>query len=190
VRSGDGAGKPAWAGRTPDLEPALKILLDSAHFWGISYFILQPALRFSGPPIKFSPAPLLCVEPLHWDRKGAIMTTEASQTGISENAASGLAYVTIIPAIFFLILQPYNRNPTIRFHAWQSIFLAIAWVVVDVGLVVLGGVPGLGWSSFILSPLVSLGFFILWLIVIINAFNGKRFKVPVIGDLAEKQANS
>jgi uncharacterized membrane protein len=37
---------------------------------------------------------------------------------------------------------------------------------------------------------VGLLFFILWLIVMINAFNGKRFKVPLIGDLAEKQAGA
>lgn len=118
------------------------------------------------------------------------MTVEASQSGLSENAASGLAYVTIIPAIIFLIVEPYNRNRVVRFHSWQSIFLAIAWIVVDVGLIILGRVPGLGWGTFFLSPLVGLAFFIVWLIVLINAFNGKRFKLPVVGDLAEKQANS
>jgi len=40
-----------------------------------------------------------------------------------------------------------------------------------------------------LSPLVGLAFFILWLIVMIKAFNGQRFKIPVVGDFAEKQAN-
>lgn len=118
------------------------------------------------------------------------MPLEASQTGLSENAASGLAYVTVIPAIIFLIVAPYNRNSAVRFHSWQSIFLAIAWIVVDVGLIILGRIPGLGWGTFFLGPLIGLGFFILWLIVLINAFNGKRFKVPVVGDLAEKQANS
>jgi uncharacterized membrane protein len=40
-----------------------------------------------------------------------------------------------------------------------------------------------------LIPLIGLGFFILWIVLLINAFNGKRFNVPVIGDLAAKQAN-
>jgi uncharacterized membrane protein len=118
------------------------------------------------------------------------MTVEASQSGLSENAASGLAYITFIPAIIFLILEPFNRNRVVRFHSWQSIFLTLGWIVVDVGLIILGRVPGIGWSTFFISPLVGLAFFILWLIVLINAFNGKRFKVPIVGDLAEKQANS
>jgi uncharacterized membrane protein len=117
------------------------------------------------------------------------MTVEASQSGLSENAASGLAYITIIPAIVFLIVDPYNRNPVVRFHSWQSIFFAIAWVIVDVALIVLGRMPGLGLVTLFLSPLIGLVVFIVWLIVLLNAFNGKRFKLPIIGDLAEKQAN-
>ena len=117
------------------------------------------------------------------------MTVEASQSGLSDNAASGLAYVTIIPAIIFLIIEPFNRNPVVRFHSWQSIFLAIGWIIVDVALIVLGRIPVLGWSLIFLGPLIGLAFFIVWLIVLINAFNGKRFKLPIVGDLAEKQAN-
>lgn len=118
------------------------------------------------------------------------MSVEASQSGLSDNAASGLAYVTIIPAIIFLIVEPFNRNPLIRFHSWQSIFLCIGWVVVDIGLEIFRRIPFIGWTMWFLIPLVSLGVFILWIIVLINAFNGKRFKLPIIGDLAEKQANS
>ena len=112
-----------------------------------------------------------------------------SQSGLSDTAAGGLAYVTIIPAIIFLIVAPYNRSPNVRFHSWQSIFLAIAWLVVDVGLIVVGRIPGVGLFTWFLGPLVALGFFILWIIVMINAFNGKRFKVPIVGDFAEQQAN-
>jgi uncharacterized membrane protein len=112
-----------------------------------------------------------------------------SQSGLSDSAAGGLAYVTIIPAIVFLIVEPFNRNPYVRFHSWQSIFLAIAWLVIDVGLIIVGRVPGIGLFTIFLGPLVGLGFLILWIIVMINAFNGKRFKVPIIGDFAEKQAN-
>jgi len=113
-----------------------------------------------------------------------------SQSGLSDNAAGGLAYVTIIPAIIFLIVEPFNRNPFVRFHSWQCIFMAIAWFVVDIALVVLGRIPGVGLLNLVLAPLVGLGFFVIWLIVMIQAFNGKRFKLPILGDLAEKQANS
>jgi uncharacterized membrane protein len=126
--------------------------------------------------------------------EGEAMTDQipssVSQSGLSDNAAGGLAYVTIIPAIIFLIVAPYNRSSFVRFHSWQCIFLALTWFAVHVALVILGRIPVFGWSVIFLSPLIGLGFLILWIIVLIMAFNGKRFKVPLVGDLAEKQANS
>jgi uncharacterized membrane protein len=77
----------------------------------------------------------------------------------------------------------------VRFHSWQSIFLIIAWIAADVVLIILGHIPFIGLINLILWPLVALGFLILWIIALINAFNGKRFKLPILGDLAEKQAN-
>ena len=62
------------------------------------------------------------------------MPEETVQTGLSDNAAGGLAYVTIIPAIIFLAIAPYNRSSFVRFHAWQSIFLTIFYIVIDVAL--------------------------------------------------------
>ena len=121
--------------------------------------------------------------------KGATVPEETPQSGLSDSAASGLAYL-FIPAIIFLATAPYNQKPAIKFHAWQSIFLTIAYIVVQVGLTILGHLPFFGIITGFLSILVWLGFFILWLIVMIKAFNGQLFKIPVIGDFAEKQANS
>ncbi len=112
-----------------------------------------------------------------------------SQSGLSDSAAGGLAYITIIPAIVFLMVEPFNRNPYVRFHSWQSIFMAIAWLVIDVGLIIVRRIPGVWFFTLFLGPMVGIFFFVLWLVVLINAFNGKRFKVPIIGDFAEKQAN-
>ncbi len=50
---------------------------------------------------------------------------QAAQSGLSDTAAGALAYVTIIPAIVFLLVEPYNKNSFVRFHAWQCIFLGI-----------------------------------------------------------------
>jgi hypothetical protein len=69
--------------------------------------------------------------------KGANVSEETPQSGLSDNAAGGLAYITIIPAIVFLIVAPFNKNSYVRFHSWQSIFLAIAWVAADVVLMIL-----------------------------------------------------
>jgi uncharacterized membrane protein len=115
---------------------------------------------------------------------------ETPQTGLSDNAACGLAYLTFIPAIIFLVVAPYNTNAQVKFHAWQSIFLSVAWFVVWIALVVIGVIPVLNFIDIILFPLVGLGFLILWVIVLVNAFQGKRFKIPVIGALAEKQAGA
>ena len=115
--------------------------------------------------------------------------SDPNQSGLSDNAAGGLAYVTFIPALIFLLVEPFNKNPYVRFHSWQSIFLIIAWIAADVVLIILGHIPFIGLINLILWPLVALGFLILWIIALINAVNGKRFKLPILGDLAEKQAN-
>ena len=112
-----------------------------------------------------------------------------SRSGLSDNAAGGLAYITIIPAIIFLIVEPYNRNSFVRFHAWQCIFLTIGCTVIDIALSFLVRLPFLGFMTLLIWPLVGLAFFLVWVLAVIKAFNGQRFKLPVIGDLAEKQAN-
>jgi uncharacterized membrane protein len=123
------------------------------------------------------------------ERMSTPPTPSTTQSGLSENAAGGLAYITIIPAIIFLLVEPYNRSSYIRFHSWQCIFLAIAWIVIDVVVGVCGHVlPFMGLLAFGLYPLVSLAMLILWIMVLIKAFNGERFKLPLIGDLAMKQA--
>jgi len=95
-----------------------------------------------------------------------------------------LAYVTIIPAILFLILEPYNKNRFVRFHAFQCIFLAVGLFVIQM---VLAFIPIIGW---LISLLVSLGTLALWIVLLIKAYGGQMFKLPVIGDMAEKQANA
>ena len=57
---------------------------------------------------------------------------QAAQSGLSDNAAGAIAYITIIPAIIFLLVEPYNKSSFVRFHAWQSIFLGIAAIAVGI----------------------------------------------------------
>jgi uncharacterized membrane protein len=113
---------------------------------------------------------------------GAAATIPAQGSGLSETAAGTIAYLTIIPAIIFLALEPYNRSSFVRFHAWQSIFFGVTVAVVNF---VLGVIPILGWL--IMAPL-CLGFFILWIFVMFKASKGERFKIPFIGNFAEQQA--
>jgi uncharacterized membrane protein len=113
----------------------------------------------------------------------------AGSMGLADNFAGMLAYITIIPAIVFLVIEPYNKKPFVRFHCFQSIFLFVLWTVLwSVTNFML--VPIIGTLAHLLLSLLGLGFFVLWIILLIKANQGQMFKVPVIGDLAEKQANS
>jgi len=117
--------------------------------------------------------------------------SESNPSGLSDNAAAGVAYLTFVPAIIFLAVAPYNRSPFVRFHAWQSIFLNIAAFAINVGFTFVIGIA-FAFSPFLhlaFWPLIDLFWFVVWLLCLINAFNGKRFALPVIGALAEQQAN-
>jgi len=113
--------------------------------------------------------------------------TEATQSGLSENAAGAIAYITVVPAIVFLVMEPYNRNPYIRFHAWQCIFLSIGCVGLWIVDIVLAFIPIIGW---LIMLLLGLGVFVLWIVCIMKALNGQKFMIPVIGPLAAKQAGA
>ena len=126
---------------------------------------------------------------------GAPVTTTASAAqgqvgGLTQNVAGALAYVTIIPAVLFLVIEPYNKNRFVRFHAFHSIFFHVAWIVLWIGLGIFGHLPFLGWASLLLWPLIGLAGFVIWLILVFKAYQGQMFKLPVIGDMAEKQANT
>ena len=115
---------------------------------------------------------------------------ETTQTGISDNGAGAIAYITIVPAIVFLVMPPYNASSYVRFHCWQSIFLNIVGFVFWIGLaiVTLVGLFFVPFLVMIVRLVIFLGLFALWLVCVLQALNGKRFKLPVIGALAEKQA--
>jgi uncharacterized membrane protein len=118
------------------------------------------------------------------------VATTTTGVGLTDNMAGALAYVTIIPAIVFLVVEPYNRKRFIRFHAFQSIFFCVAWMILWFALRIIVGFPVFGWLTALLWPIVDLVGFIIWLIVVLKAFQGQMFKLPVIGDLAEKQAGA
>ena len=109
---------------------------------------------------------------------------------MADNVASALCYlVGLITGIIFLVLAPYNKNPVIRFHAFQSIFMNVAWIVIAFGLNIVLGIMHL-WSLFFLSSLVGLAFFVLWVVMLIQTFQGKTIVLPVIGPIAQQQARN
>jgi len=109
---------------------------------------------------------------------------------MADNAASGLCYVVgLITGIIFLVLAPYNKNPVVRFHAFQSIFLNVAWIVVSYGLTIILGIMHL-WSLLFLSSLAGLAFVVLWIVMLIQTFQGKKIVLPLIGQIAQQQAGN
>src|SRR5512132_1864227 len=61
--------------------------------------------------------------------------------GLADTVAGLLAYITIIPAIIFLVIEPFNKNRFVRFHAFQNLFIAAAGFVLGIGLSILGFIP-------------------------------------------------
>jgi uncharacterized membrane protein len=123
-----------------------------------------------------------------------IPPTPAASSGLSDNLAAALAYITVIPAIIFLILDPYNKIPLVRFHSFQSIGLCIVSILLNavlrLGHDILHIIPLSGLLFGILNLAAALILFIAWLVAILKAFNGEWYKLPFIGDFAEKQARA
>jgi len=105
-------------------------------------------------------------------------------TNLPENIAGALCYVLgFITGIIFLLLEKENRF--VRFHAMQSIITFGGLFVLSF---VLGFFPFFGWMiRLTLTPLVNLLGFILWIVLMVKAYQGEMYKLPYIGDLAEKQ---
>lgn len=104
-----------------------------------------------------------------------------SGSGMDANVASGLAYVlTIITGVIFLVI---DRRPEVRFHAMQAIIFGVAWAVVGILRGVLNFFP-----LNVVLWLAWLAGLVLWVVLMVQGFQGNHFKLPYIGDLAEQQA--
>jgi uncharacterized membrane protein len=104
---------------------------------------------------------------------------------LADNVAAALCYsLGFITGILFLVLAPYNQNRTIKFHAFQSIFMNVACIIFSIvahGLLIVMHLWEFGF-------LISLACFCLWLFLIIQAYQGKLVVLPVIGPIAQQQA--
>jgi uncharacterized membrane protein len=112
---------------------------------------------------------------------------------LPESLAGALAYFTIVPAVMFLLVEPYRKNRFVRFHSYQSIAVSFVALVVGALLRVVGFVvyfiPRLGpllvWLA---SGIIILAFFAVWVVLVVKALQGQKFKLPVAGEFAEQQA--
>lgn len=119
---------------------------------------------------------------------------QATSTGLDPKLAGLLCYILglITGLIFFLIEK---SNPVVRFHAAQSIVFSGAtialWIVLTIVSIVLYQISWtLGNLFNLLTLLVWLGCFILWVVLLIKGYSGQKWKLPVLGDMAERLAGS
>ncbi len=111
----------------------------------------------------------------------------SASTTNDDNVMGALAYVTIIPAIIFLIIEPYKNRRFVRFHSFQCLFLGAALFVLNILNVVIGFIPVVNFITFLTIPALFLGALVVWVFVVMKAYQGQEYRLPVIGDLAAKQ---
>jgi uncharacterized membrane protein len=120
--------------------------------------------------------------------KGKVITARGkTSTGLEPNLAGLLCYVLgWVTGLVFFIMEP--KNKFVRFHAVQSIIVFGAFNVVFIILWLLTWVPYIWILFLVLSYIVGVFAFILWIVLMLKAYGGQKFKLPVAGDIAEKQA--
>lgn len=111
--------------------------------------------------------------------------------GISPRTASLLCYVPILgwlAAILVLASARFRRDARVRFHAFQGLYLFVAWLIVDWVLSPLFAFPGFWGPPFhrVLPALLKLAIFVAWIFMMIKAAHNTQYKLPILGDLAEK----
>jgi uncharacterized membrane protein len=114
--------------------------------------------------------------------------TPTTSGGLTPNLAGALSYLLgPVTGIIFLVLE--RTDKFVRFHAMQSTVLGVAWIIFSIALSVLSGiVPVIGWIfGLLISIVLGIGGFILWLLLMWNAYQGKEWELPIVGPFARKQ---
>lgn len=113
-----------------------------------------------------------------------------TQPGLSQNVAALLSYVLVwVTGLIFYFI---DKRPFVRFHAAQSIVLFGGWHVlmfiltISFGVSILGGAVAGATLGLLVYHLAQLAGFVLWVVCMIKAYQGVRFRVPIAADLAEK----
>ncbi|MEK6957680.1 MAG: DUF4870 domain-containing protein [archaeon] len=107
-------------------------------------------------------------------------TTAKTSIGLEENVAGAVAYL-LGPITGIALLLMEKDNKFIRFHAMQSTILFIGVIVLNIILTI----TIIGW---ILLPFVGLGALVLWILMMYKAYSKEKYKLPIIGDMAEKNS--
>ncbi len=104
-----------------------------------------------------------------------------SSTGMEANVAGLLCYLFWwVTGLIFLLIE--KESQFVRFHAIQSI---ASFVVLWVAYIILWFIPVIGW---IINIFLAIGMFILWIVCMYKAYKGQMFKLPIVGNFAEKNS--
>ncbi len=120
----------------------------------------------------------------------------SSGGGLADNVAGLLVYLIGILAIVFLLIEPFNKNKFVRFHCFQCLFFWAAVIICGFVLGILGVILAfipyvgaiVGLLSIPLMMILYLGVFVIWILLMVKAFQNQKWKLPVIGNFAEKYA--
>jgi uncharacterized membrane protein len=112
--------------------------------------------------------------------RSRVPEVEPTASGFDPNVAAALAYsLGWLTGILFFMTEPRNRF--VRFHAMQSM---LVFGPASLALLLCLSIPLLGW---VLSIFIVYGSAILWLILMFKAYQGERFKLTIVGDMAEQR---
>lgn len=127
------------------------------------------------------------------------MQNQKSALGLDGNITALIGYIIGIVALVLIFIEKDNKF--VRFHAFQAVFLFVAYIACVIGLVILGVIVAIiGQASGALASILGILVMLLWLAVIfgflgalifaaIKAYGGNMFKLPIIGNMAEKFSN-
>ena len=112
---------------------------------------------------------------------------DKTSTGLTENIAGLLCYVLgWISGLVFLLIE--QENKFVRFHAVQSIVTFGSITIISIALSILGLIPFLGLVFDIANAIIGVLAFVLWIVLMVKAAQGTKYKLPWAGDFAEKRS--
>ena len=123
---------------------------------------------------------------------GSMLDTQApkvagSTTSLEPNVAGLLCYVLgWITGLVFILIE--KENKFVRFHAMQSIVTFGAFSVLWIPFYIFSRLDILAILFGILQAIIGVLVFVLWIVLMIKAYQGERFKLPIAGDIAEKNS--
>ena len=120
------------------------------------------------------------------------VSSSALFANVSPRTASILCYIPVfgvIPAIIVLASQRYRRNILVRFNAFQSVYLFVAWLIVSTAMPIFSVGMGRNHIEGLLFVLMKLAFLVCWIFLLTKATQEEQVHLPIVGDLAARSAN-